>query len=159
MSAPRVEAAFAILRSTRARSLRTCPRNAARCGKPARPRGRIGPQGCRIGAGLGCLLFRLFRVGYGFWRERVGIEPTSRLATTSAILKTVRATRPVRSHSLEMRYFAAVSGHLATLARLYPRSKRILSVTPGTWRRRASSSSLLSSGEAWHFRWRYCRTH
>jgi hypothetical protein len=33
-----------------------------------------------------------------FWRERVGIEPTSRLATTSAILKTVRATRPVRSH-------------------------------------------------------------
>jgi hypothetical protein len=32
------------------------------------------------------------------WRERVGIEPTSRLATASTILKTVRATRPVRSH-------------------------------------------------------------
>lgn len=32
------------------------------------------------------------------WRERVGIEPTSRLATASAILKTVRTTRFVRSH-------------------------------------------------------------
>jgi hypothetical protein len=44
------------------------------------------------------------------WRERVGIEPTSRLATTSAILKTVRATRPVRSHDDEKgRVFADAS--------------------------------------------------
>lgn len=35
------------------------------------------------------------------WRERVGIEPTSRLATTSAILKTVRTTRSVRSPGVE----------------------------------------------------------
>lgn len=39
------------------------------------------------------------------WRERVGIEPTSRLATTSAILKTVRTTRSVRSHDFETSYF------------------------------------------------------
>ena len=32
------------------------------------------------------------------WRERVGIEPTSHCEATSAILKTVRATRLVRSH-------------------------------------------------------------
>gem|GEM_PF-5838994 len=31
------------------------------------------------------------------WRESVGIEPTSRLTTASAVLKTVRATRPVLS--------------------------------------------------------------
>ena len=43
-----------------------------------------------------------------FWRERVGIEPTSRLATTSAVLKTVRATRPVRSHIKESSYFTAL---------------------------------------------------
>jgi hypothetical protein len=46
-----------------------------------------------------------------FWRERVGIEPTSRLATTSAILKTVRATRPVRSHSSGKPYFTALCAH------------------------------------------------
>ena len=44
------------------------------------------------------------------WRERVGIEPTSRLATTSAILKTVRTTRSVRSHVGETPYFAGVFG-------------------------------------------------
>ena len=47
----------------------------------------------------------LLRVRYGLWRERVGIEPTSRLTTTSTILKTVRATRPVRSHEGEKPYF------------------------------------------------------
>jgi hypothetical protein len=35
------------------------------------------------------------------WRERVRIEHTSRLATASAVLKTVRATRPVRSHQAQ----------------------------------------------------------
>ena len=34
------------------------------------------------------------------WRESVGIEPTSLLAKTSAVLKTERATRPVLSHGL-----------------------------------------------------------
>ena len=32
------------------------------------------------------------------WREGVGIEPTSRREPASAVLKTVRATRPVLSH-------------------------------------------------------------
>ena len=34
------------------------------------------------------------------WRESVGIEPTSPLAKASAVLKTVRATRPVHSHDV-----------------------------------------------------------
>ncbi len=49
------------------------------------------------------------------WRERVGIEPTSRLAAASAILKTVRATRPVRSHDGEKLYSASVSTHEAPI--------------------------------------------
>jgi hypothetical protein len=32
------------------------------------------------------------------WRESVGIEPTSPLAKTSAVLKTERDTSPVLSH-------------------------------------------------------------
>src|SRR5665213_936417 len=40
------------------------------------------------------------------WRERVGIEPTSRLATASPVLKTGRATRPVRSHARPSPFFA-----------------------------------------------------
>ena len=38
------------------------------------------------------------RKGFAVWREGVGIEPTSRREPASAVLKTVRATRPVLSH-------------------------------------------------------------
>lgn len=48
------------------------------------------------------------------WRERVGIEPTSRLTTASAILKTVRTTRSVRSHDLQPPY--PIKGDKAYLA-------------------------------------------
>ena len=47
------------------------------------------------------LIFTLFAAFLSIaegWRERVGIEPTSPLAKASTVLKTARATRPVRSH-------------------------------------------------------------
>jgi hypothetical protein len=53
------------------------------------------------------------------WRERVGIEPTSRLTTASAILKTVRTTRFVRSHVTKQPvYFQHTFRRPSTVGRL-----------------------------------------
>ena len=57
----------------------------------------------------GPICSELFRVAHRFWRERVGIEPTSRLATASPVLKTGRATRPVRSHGCANPYISRLS--------------------------------------------------
>ena len=54
------------------------------------------------------------------WRESVGIEPTSRLAAASAVLKTVRDTSPVLSHAASRRFFCRQLRSFALAVALFP---------------------------------------